>query len=223
MCGARSRARHGAVGLGCDASPRSAVRRRGALRRARCRSLSHPDRHAAPGCRDARSRGRRRDRRRFRFRGRRDLVVPGIRVSRPTFNSDAREIGIAPEDLEALMNHADKGVNVKHHVPAKPFEHLRVRGADRGGAMGADPRRASGSWSCVAGRRGGRGARRCELGDDSRARAWRRGGGGAEPALSSAAPAARWNSRRSAASTSSTAPSCSAWRWGLYWSAWALR
>lgn len=40
-------------------------------------------------------------------------TLPGIHVSRRTFNSVAAEIGIDLETREALMNHSGRGVNVK--------------------------------------------------------------------------------------------------------------
>lgn len=52
-------------------------------------------------------------------------TVPGIHISRRTFNSVARKIGIGPEDRETLMNHVGRGVNVKHYVQAERFDHLR--------------------------------------------------------------------------------------------------
>lgn len=56
----------------------------------------------------------------------RENVLPGIHVSRRTFNSVAAEIGIDLETREALMNHSGRGVNVKHYVQAERFDHLRA-------------------------------------------------------------------------------------------------
>lgn len=53
-------------------------------------------------------------------------TLPGIHVSRRTFNSVAAEIGIDLETREALMNHSGRGVNVKHYVQAERFDHLRA-------------------------------------------------------------------------------------------------
>ena len=53
-------------------------------------------------------------------------TLPGIHVSRRTFNSVAAEIGIDLETREALMNHSGRGVNVKHYVNAERFDHLRA-------------------------------------------------------------------------------------------------
>ena len=53
-------------------------------------------------------------------------TVPGIHVSRRTFNSVAAEIGIDLETREALMNHAGRGVNAKHYVQTERFDHLRA-------------------------------------------------------------------------------------------------
>jgi integrase len=53
-------------------------------------------------------------------------LLPGIHVSRRTFNSVASEIGIEPESREALMNHAGRGVNVRHYVQTERLDHLRT-------------------------------------------------------------------------------------------------
>ena len=52
-------------------------------------------------------------------------TLPGIHVSRRTFNSVAAEIGIDLETREALMNHSGRGVNVKHYVQTERLDHLR--------------------------------------------------------------------------------------------------
>jgi integrase len=52
-------------------------------------------------------------------------TLPGIHVSRRTFNSVAAEIGIDLETRETLMNHSGRGVNVKHYVQPERFDHLR--------------------------------------------------------------------------------------------------
>jgi integrase len=53
-------------------------------------------------------------------------TLPGIHVSRRTFNSVAAEIGIDLEAREALMNHSGRGVNVKHDVQTERLDHLRA-------------------------------------------------------------------------------------------------
>jgi len=53
-------------------------------------------------------------------------TLPGIHVSRRTFNSVAAEIGIDLETREALMNHSGRGVNVKHYVQTERLDHLRA-------------------------------------------------------------------------------------------------
>lgn len=53
-------------------------------------------------------------------------LLPGIHISRRTFNSVAAEIGIDQETREALMNHAGRGVNVKHYVQTERLDYLRT-------------------------------------------------------------------------------------------------
>ncbi|HEX8109930.1 MAG TPA: hypothetical protein VF516_19500 [Kofleriaceae bacterium] len=53
-------------------------------------------------------------------------TLPGIHVSRRTFNSVAAEIGIDLETREALMNHSKRGVNVKHYVQTERLDHLQA-------------------------------------------------------------------------------------------------
>ena len=53
-------------------------------------------------------------------------TLPGIHVSRRTFNSVAAEIGIDLETRETLMNHSGRGVNVKHYVQTERLDHLRA-------------------------------------------------------------------------------------------------
>jgi len=55
----------------------------------------------------------------------RENIVPGIHVSRRSYNSVAAEIGIDLETREALLNHAGRGVNVKHYVQKERLDHLR--------------------------------------------------------------------------------------------------
>lgn len=53
-------------------------------------------------------------------------TLPGIHVSRRTYNSVAAEIGVDQETRETLMNHAGKGVNAKHYVQIERFDFLRA-------------------------------------------------------------------------------------------------
>jgi hypothetical protein len=56
--------------------------------------------------------------------GERVQFLPGLHILRKTFNSLAVEIGIAPADREALMNHAGHGVNARHYGFPQNWDHL---------------------------------------------------------------------------------------------------
>ena len=55
----------------------------------------------------------------------RETYLPGVHVSRRTYNSVAMEIGCPPETRERLLNHAGKGVNMKHYGQPQDWEHAR--------------------------------------------------------------------------------------------------
>lgn len=55
--------------------------------------------------------------------GERVKALPGIHASRRTFNSVAMELGCPPEVREMLLNHAGRGVNVRHYGRPERWDH----------------------------------------------------------------------------------------------------
>jgi integrase len=53
-----------------------------------------------------------------------DSALPGLHALRRTFNSVAMEIGVSLEDREALMNHNNRGVNVRVYGVPQRWDHL---------------------------------------------------------------------------------------------------
>jgi integrase len=57
--------------------------------------------------------------------GNREISLLGPHALRRTWNSVAIEARIPPDDREALMNHEDKGVNLKHYGQPRSWDGLR--------------------------------------------------------------------------------------------------
>lgn len=56
--------------------------------------------------------------------GKRENILPGLHALRRTYNSIAIEAGVSLDDRQRLMNHAGRGVNIKHYGFPQSWAHL---------------------------------------------------------------------------------------------------